>query len=385
MAAEQCTASLSLVRVFAASPERVFQAWTTPDQLKHWIAPGDLTVELAEVDLRPGGRYRIHMREPEGREYRLVGTYREVQAPHRLVFTWVWESDPVPIETRVTVRFRDLGSEGTEVVVLHELFPTDTMCDQHVRGWNACLAKLPPLLPTSSKGLPDMFKLSVILVFAIAAMSIATMSTAAAQSDRVTRPEGYLMERAAEIALARSAAPAAVADSATVWVLERGGFVTAVEGSNGFVCYVARSMAGNPRRGDGALSKGFLDPAIRAPHCMGEAAARSVGEWHALMTRLALSGQTQAAVDSAVRAALASGALAPPRSFAVAYMWSARQHLGSTVGAWKPHMMIYAPFLTQATVGENEFLGDGPQVIDGGTPWAVMVVPVRQFAEAGKI
>jgi SAM-dependent methyltransferase len=67
------------------------------------------------------------MREPEGREYRLVGTYQEVQVPRRLVFTWVWESDPSPIETRVTVQFRDLGSEGTEVVVLHEFFPTDAM------------------------------------------------------------------------------------------------------------------------------------------------------------------------------------------------------------------------------------------------------------------
>jgi uncharacterized protein YndB with AHSA1/START domain len=379
MATGQSTASLTLVRIFPASPERVFQAWTRPDQLKLWIAPAELRVELAEVDLRPGGRYRIHMREPEGREYRLVGTYQEVQVPRRLVFTWVWESDPSPIETRVTVQFRDLGSEGTEVVVLHEFFPTDAMCDQHVKGWNACLAKLPPLLPPFPKGVPDMFKLGLILV-----LSIATVATAAAQSDRVTRPEGYLMERAAEIALARSAAPAAVADSATVWVLERGGFVIAVKGSNGFVCYVARSMASNPRRGDGTLSKGFLDPEIRAPHCMSEAAARSVGEWHALMTRLALSGQTLLAVDSAVRAALASGELVPPRSFAIAYMWSPHQHLGSQVGAWKPHMMIYAPFLTQATVGENEFLGDGPQVIDAGSPWAVMVVPVRQFAAAGK-
>jgi uncharacterized protein YndB with AHSA1/START domain len=379
MATERSTASLSLARIFPASPESVFQAWTRPEQLKHWIAPGDLTVELAEVDLRPGGRYRIHMREPEGTEYRLVGTYQEIQVAHRLVFTWVWESDPTPIETRVTVQFRDLGREGTEVVVLHEFFPTDAMCDQHVRGWNACLAKLPPLLPASPKGIPDMFKLSVVLV-----LSLATVSAAVAQSDRVTRPEAYLMERDAEIALARSAAPAAVTDSATVWVLEAGGFVTAVKGSNGFVCYVARSMAGNPRRGDGSLSQGFLEPTIRAPHCMSEAAARSVGEWHALMTRLALSGQTQAAVDSAVRAALASGALAPPRSFAIAYMWSPHQHLGSKVGAWKPHMMIYAPFLSQATVGENELLGDGPQVIDGGTPWAVMVVPVRQFAAAGQ-
>jgi hypothetical protein len=219
-----------------------------------------------------------------------------------------------------------------------------------------------------------MLKQSAILILATV-----SAGAVAAQSDRITDPTPYLMEPGAEIALARSAAPPAISDSASVWVLEPGGFTSAVKGSNGFVCYVARSMASSPRRGDGTLVQGFFNPAIRAPHCMSSEAVRSVGAWHALMTRLALSGFTQAAVDSTVRVALTSGALTPPRSFAIAYMWSPHQHLGANVGAWKPHMMIYAPFATQASVGENQLLGDGPQVLDGGTPWAVMVVPVRRF------
>jgi hypothetical protein len=64
-------------------------------------------------------------------------------------------------------------------------------------------------------------------------------------------------------------------------------------------------------------------------------------------------------------------------------MWSPHQHLGANVGAWKPHMMVYTPYINQGMVGETEPLGDGPQVLDGGTPWAALIVPVRQFASAG--
>jgi hypothetical protein len=208
-------------------------------------------------------------------------------------------------------------------------------------------------------------------------------AVAGAQGPRVTQPKDYLMERAAEVALARSAAPRAVSDSATVWVLGDDGYAPAAEGSNGFVCYVARSMSLVPVRADGTPSRDYLNPAIRAPHCMSPEAARSIGAWHALMTRLALRGLTQSAIDSAVRAAVAGGVLAPPRSFAIAYMWSPHQHLGANVGAWKPHMMVYTPYINQGMVGETEPLGDGPQVLDGGTPWAALIVPVRQFASAG--
>jgi hypothetical protein len=97
--------------------------------------------------------------------------------------------------------------------------------------------------------------------------------------------------------------------------------------------------------------------------------------------KLALSGATPAAIDAAVNGALAAGEIRPPRSFAVAYMWSERQHLGTNIGNWKPHMMVYVPFPSQSMAGPSEFLGDGPQVLDAGSPWSVLVVPVRAFAE----
>jgi len=221
-----------------------------------------------------------------------------------------------------------------------------------------------------------MYRNFSLVVLPLAALA----SSLSAQDGRIQKPADYLMERTAEISLARSAAPPAVSDSATILVLQRQGFAPAVEGHNGFVCYVARSMVSPPLAADGTPSKGFFNPKIRAPHCMNAEAARTIGAWHALLARMALAGSSQMQIDSAVTAALASGELVPPQSFAVAYMWSPHQHLGARIGAWKPHMMVYQPYLSQAMVGDAEPLGDGPQVILGGTPWSVLVVPVREFA-----
>lgn len=128
-------------RTFAASAERVFQAWTRPEELKLWAAPGPLAAPLAEVDLRVGGSYRIHMRDPGGKEYRVVGIYREIDPPRRLVYTWSWETDPIVTDSIVTVEFIDRGG-STEVVLRHEKLPNDAKREGHTTGWIACLEKL---------------------------------------------------------------------------------------------------------------------------------------------------------------------------------------------------------------------------------------------------
>src|SRR3989441_9138601 len=95
---------------------KVFQAWTRPEELKRWSAPGDLTTPVAEVDLRVGGRYRIDMRAPDGTLHRVTGTYRQVDPPNRLVYTWQWETTPGATETLVTVELHDPAGR-TEVVL----------------------------------------------------------------------------------------------------------------------------------------------------------------------------------------------------------------------------------------------------------------------------
>jgi uncharacterized protein YndB with AHSA1/START domain len=137
----QSTVTLRLRRTFRASPERVFRAWTTPAEMKQWKAPGELTTPLAEVDLRAGGKYRIHMQAPDGALHRLVGEYRLVDPPKKLVYTWRWEQDPDAPETLVTVEFLGRGAV-TDVVLTHELFPSAEAKQRHEHGWTACFDKL---------------------------------------------------------------------------------------------------------------------------------------------------------------------------------------------------------------------------------------------------
>ena len=132
---------LRIQRTFAAPRDRVYRAWTDAGELTRWFAPGDdYVTKVIELDLRVGGRYRIEMHSPRGNIHCVLGTYREVRAPERLVFTWCWEGKDMG-ETLVTVEFRERGP-STEVILTHEVFPTQEVRDEHTKGWNGCLDRL---------------------------------------------------------------------------------------------------------------------------------------------------------------------------------------------------------------------------------------------------
>lgn len=136
--------TLELRRTYPVPRERVFRAWTEPEQLKKWFGPKNVTCTEAELDLRVGGRYRFTLEEPEGKHI-AVGEYVEISAPERLVFTWKWEHSPAESpETLVTVEFLPKG-DGTEMVLTHERFPAADVRDLHNEGWTSsfeCLADL---------------------------------------------------------------------------------------------------------------------------------------------------------------------------------------------------------------------------------------------------
>ncbi len=136
----ESTITLRLRRTYPASRERIFRAWTTPEELTRWHAPAPLSTPSAEVDLRVGGKYRIAMRDPSGAEYHAVGVYREIDRPRKLVFTWGWEERDIG-PTLVTIELFEKG-EGTELVLTHEKFPNEQERDQHQHGWNGVLDKL---------------------------------------------------------------------------------------------------------------------------------------------------------------------------------------------------------------------------------------------------
>ena len=80
---------LVITRVLEAPRELAFKAWTDPRQLGQWWGPHGFTNPVCEVDVRPGGAIRIHMRGPEGAVYPMVGVFREIVVPELIVFTSV--------------------------------------------------------------------------------------------------------------------------------------------------------------------------------------------------------------------------------------------------------------------------------------------------------
>lgn len=77
--------TVDITRVFDAPRERVFAAWTRSEHLVRWFGPKGFTLHSCEADPRPGGAFRLVMRSPDGKDYRVRGSYREVVAPERLV------------------------------------------------------------------------------------------------------------------------------------------------------------------------------------------------------------------------------------------------------------------------------------------------------------
>ena len=198
-------------------------------------------------------------------------------------------------------------------------------------------------------------------------------ATAAAQSPALTE---YQMTRDAEIALAKSAAPPNVSSRATVKVLTPSGFQIAREGDNGFVCMVMRGWSA-PTYTPAQFRNLVYDAAVRAPICFDPAAARIVMPYYELRSKLGMEGKSPDQISEAIQRAYAKGELPKRDGVSFAYMWSADQNLGTGIGHWHPHMMVFAPYYDNSMVGGNEFGSPLPQVSDdAGTPFTVVVIPV---------
>jgi uncharacterized protein YndB with AHSA1/START domain len=133
-------ATLVVRRTIRATPEKLFAAWTDPQQLVRWWGPEGVTCPAAEVDLRPGGSYRIANLMPDGTQLWISGEFELIEPPHRLIYTWRLELPSAGIE-RVSILFEARGA-GTEVIVTHERIGSAAARTTHERGWQQCLAGL---------------------------------------------------------------------------------------------------------------------------------------------------------------------------------------------------------------------------------------------------
>jgi hypothetical protein len=192
------------------------------------------------------------------------------------------------------------------------------------------------------------FALLVVLgtVHQAMAQAAATPSPATPYSKMAPIDQYLMADRAAEIALARSAAPESISRDAEVMILGRHGFEIAVKGKNGFVCAVGRSWTST-------VDAEFWNPKVRVPACMNAAAARSYLLRVTKETEWGLAGRTPAQMNEAIAAAIARKELPPMEPGAMCYMMSKEGYGGDSVPHWPSHLMFFYSGTDLASWGAN--------------------------------
>jgi hypothetical protein len=187
--------------------------------------------------------------------------------------------------------------------------------------------------------------------------------------------EQYMMERSAEIALARSAAPESISKDAEVMVLGRQGYETAVKGKNGFVCIVERGWTA------GIDDPSFWNPKLRGPLCLNAAAVRSYLPRTIKKTDLILAGRSKAQMFDGIKAGLDKKELPAIEPGAICYMLSKQGYLNDKEGHWRPHMMFFAP-LTEPALWGADLPGSPVMALnDPEERLTIFLVPVGQWSD----
>jgi hypothetical protein len=177
------------------------------------------------------------------------------------------------------------------------------------------------------------------------------------QYPRMAPIEQYLMERNAEITLARSAAPEAISHDATILILGRHGYETAIEGKNGFVCMVERGWVGAFDAPEG------LNPKIRGADCLNPPAARSILPLAEMRTEMVLAGRTIPEIIDRIRTALRKREVPELEPGAMSYMMSKGSYLTDVDDHNAPHLMFFIPLADAAAWGAGvpgSPVGSGP-------------------------
>jgi hypothetical protein len=193
----------------------------------------------------------------------------------------------------------------------------------------------------------------------------------------------YLIaDRGEEVALARSAAPPRISDSASVYVMTDTGYVEVAKGTNGFTCFVIRSLINT-----GVDSVTTWQPQLRAPHCFNAQATRTALPNILYRTRSILRGVPAARIEAGVRAAYASHRWPTSEVGAMVYMLSPRQWLtgnNTDWSPWKPHLMFFfPPGRAPASWGALE-KGNSTLIDAGPNPYGpgnLILVPVEQWSD----
>ena len=134
--------SLKIKRFIKAPRERVFAAWTDPDQLKEWFGPEHVRTRSLIADPQAGGKFQWELTSPDGEELTVIGEYQEVVPNQKIVFIWQWQDDDDWVtDSVVTVELTD-AEGGTDLCLTHVRLPNENSRNGHTKGWNSSLDKL---------------------------------------------------------------------------------------------------------------------------------------------------------------------------------------------------------------------------------------------------
>jgi uncharacterized protein YndB with AHSA1/START domain len=151
----QTTKELIITRIFDAPRERVWKAWTEPEQIMRWWGPKDFTSPVSKIDLREGGKYLFCMRSPDGQDFYSTGVFQKIDPPNELVYTDSFADAQgnvvpasqyglgadFPLELQVTVTFEDWDGK-TKMTLKQAGLPAGELSDQTQAGWNESFDKL---------------------------------------------------------------------------------------------------------------------------------------------------------------------------------------------------------------------------------------------------
>lgn len=138
--------TLEITRIFKASRDRVFKAWTTPQHLGAWWGPKGYSLPEHEFDVVEGGAWRVVMGAPSGSQHIVSGVFEEISPTDRMVFTWGWTIDGTRShESTVTITFEDVKA-GTKVHLHQAMLTSKEDRDGHEGGWNGTFDNLQDFL-----------------------------------------------------------------------------------------------------------------------------------------------------------------------------------------------------------------------------------------------
>lgn len=193
-------------------------------------------------------------------------------------------------------------------------------------------------------------------------IQLAVTSFAAAQSVAYTA-QPALMDRQKEVAMALSACPPAIRSNAAVYVLDKDGYIKVRDGQNGFTAIVQHAL-----------------PTSQDPQCMDAEGTRTLLPRYLKVAELRAQGKSPEEIKRFVADAWAKGIFQAPTRPGIDYMLSTENRTPDDKGVvvpFPPHVMFYAPYLTNADLGADGQGGAGPAFVAGeGTPSALIIVPV---------